>query len=68
AADAGALAECLAEALALSPQALSAMGQRARTHVRKQFALHDMQRATLGVYDQLLGTELAAAFRSSKQF
>jgi glycosyltransferase involved in cell wall biosynthesis len=68
AADAVGLAECLSEALTLSPQSLAAMSQRAGTHVRKQFALHDMQRATLGVYDQLLGTELAAAFRSSKQF
>jgi glycosyltransferase involved in cell wall biosynthesis len=67
-ADAVALAECLAEALALSPQALAAMGQRAHAHASEQFALHHMQQATLGVYDELLSTELAANFRPPKQF
>jgi glycosyltransferase involved in cell wall biosynthesis len=66
--DAVALADCLAEALTLAPQALEAMGQRARAHVRKQFALDHMQEATLVVYDELLSTELLANFRSSKQF
>lgn len=67
-ADAQALADCLAEALTFSPQALAAIGERARTHARARFALHDMQRATLGVYDELLGTALAATFYPSKQF
>ena len=66
-ADAKALANCLAEALTLSPQELAAIGQRARAHARDQFALHDMQRATLKVYDELLGTDLTAAFCRSKQ-
>jgi len=66
-ADATALAACLSEALTMSPEALAAIGQRARTHVRDRFALHDMQRATLGVYDKLLGTDLAARFHTSKQ-
>jgi glycosyltransferase involved in cell wall biosynthesis len=66
-ADAQALAGCLAEALTLSPAALAAIGDRARTHARARFALHDMQRATLAVYDELLGTALGAAFSQSNQ-
>ncbi|MDJ0513779.1 MAG: glycosyltransferase family 4 protein [Methyloceanibacter sp.] len=68
AADAPALAARLSEALNMSPEALAAIGQRAGRHVRARFALQDMQRATLGVYDKLLGTELAARFNASSQF
>lgn len=66
-ADARALADCLAEALTVSPQALAEIGQRARSNARERFALHDMQRATLAVYDELLGTGLAATFCPAKQ-
>lgn len=58
-ADPAALAACLSEALALPPQSLEAIGERARAHARTRFALGDMQHATLAVYDALLGTELA---------
>jgi glycosyltransferase involved in cell wall biosynthesis len=59
-ADSTALAACLAEALALSPDARAAIGQRARAHVGRHFTLQSMQRDTLSVYDELLGTGIAA--------
>lgn len=67
-ADASALADSLSEALTLPAQRLAEIGRHARTHVHDRFALHQMQRATLGVYDELLGTALAAAFGPDKQF
>lgn len=62
AADSVALADCLADALTLSPQRLAEIGRRARAHAQDHFALREMQRATLAVYDELLGTELARTF------
>lgn len=61
-ADPAALAASLAEALSLSDETRAAIGQRARAHVASQFTLREMQRATLAVYDELLGTDLAARF------
>lgn len=61
-ADAGALAAALSEALSLPRQTLDEIGQRGRRNARSRFALQDMQRATLTVYDELLGTQLAASF------
>lgn len=61
-ADSEALAACLAEALALPAEARRAIGERARAHARSRFALQHMQRATLAVYDTLLGTTLAERF------
>jgi glycosyltransferase involved in cell wall biosynthesis len=60
--DAAALADALASALALSPEARAAIGERARRHVLAAFSLAAMQRQTLAVYDRLLGTRLAEAF------
>jgi glycosyltransferase involved in cell wall biosynthesis len=60
--DATAIAAKVAEALALAPEAYAALGERARRHATARFALREMQRATLAVYDGLLGTELAARF------
>jgi glycosyltransferase involved in cell wall biosynthesis len=60
--DPGAIAAKLAEALALKPEAHAALGARARRHVLAKFTLGEMQRTTLAVYDQLLGTDLAARF------
>lgn len=57
--DAAALADAIAEALTLSDQARDTMGRRARAHVVRNFSLDAMCRATLGLYDALLGTELA---------
>jgi glycosyltransferase involved in cell wall biosynthesis len=60
--DAGAIAERIAEALTLSPESRAALGARARRRVAAKFSLRQMQRATLAVYDELLGTHLAARF------
>ena len=62
-ADSEALAASLAEALALPPKDRAAIGLRGRAHVERTFALEEMQRATLAVYDELLGTDLAVQFR-----
>ena len=60
--DAAALAERLAEALALAPPARAGMGERARQHVLANFSVTSMQASTLGVYDRLLSTTLKARF------
>jgi glycosyltransferase involved in cell wall biosynthesis len=60
--DPASIAERVAEALALPPQQREALGARARRHTAAKFTLHHMQRATLSVYDELLGTNLAARF------
>jgi glycosyltransferase involved in cell wall biosynthesis len=62
-ADAAALAAAVTGALTLSPEARAAIGARARAHVAQRFSLQEMQSATLAVYDELLGTDLAARFR-----
>ena len=54
--DPAAIAERIAEALTLPPEARAALGARARRHAAAKFALSEMQRATLAVYDELLGT------------
>lgn len=53
------LADAIAAALALSPQARAAMGARARNHVMTSFSLAAMKQQTLEVYDALLDTSLA---------
>jgi glycosyltransferase involved in cell wall biosynthesis len=60
--DPASIAGGVAEALALSPDERAALGARARRHVAANFTLGQMQRATLGVYDELLGTHLAPRF------
>jgi glycosyltransferase involved in cell wall biosynthesis len=62
-ADSIALAARIGEALALGPAARVALGDRARRHATAQFSLQEMQRATLAVYDELLGSDLAGRFR-----
>ncbi len=63
--DVQALADALAEALALAPQERAAIGERARRHVLAHFTTEGMQRRTLAVYDGLLGTTLERRFNSS---
>ncbi len=63
--DAKALAGALAEGLALPQDRRAEMGQRARAHVLASFSLDAMRLATLEVYDRLLGTGLAAAYRGA---
>ncbi len=58
--DAARLADALAAALVLTPEERTSMGARARAHVTESFSLAGMKRQTLEVYDQLLGTHLAA--------
>jgi glycosyltransferase involved in cell wall biosynthesis len=60
--DPAAIAERIAEALALTPEQRAALGARARRRVTTRFSLRQMQRATLAVYDELLGSYLAARF------
>ena len=63
--DAGALAERLAGALALTEAERWAIAQRARAHVLAQFTVESMQLRTLAVYDRLLGTVLERRFREA---
>jgi glycosyltransferase involved in cell wall biosynthesis len=60
--DSVSIAGSIAEVLALSPDDRAALGVRARRHVAAKFALGQMQRATLAVYDELLGTHLSPRF------
>ena len=60
--DAAALAEALAEALALTGDARDAMGERAIASIAARFTADTMKRRTLEVYDGLLGTDLARRF------
>lgn len=60
--DAGALADRLAEALALPASERAALAVRARAHVLAQFTVEAMQGRTLAVYDRLLGTVLERRF------
>jgi glycosyltransferase involved in cell wall biosynthesis len=57
-----ALAAKIKRALNLAPDARAALGARARARIASQYTLRAMQRATLAVYDELLGTSLAAGF------
>jgi glycosyltransferase involved in cell wall biosynthesis len=65
--DAAELARRIAESLADGPANRAALGARARAHVAANFTLEAMQRATLAVYDELLGTDLARRFDASAQ-
>ena len=60
--DIPAFANRIKRALNLAPDTRAALGDRARQHVIAEFTLHQMQHATLAVYDELLGTGLAARF------
>jgi glycosyltransferase involved in cell wall biosynthesis len=52
----------LREVLNLTPAEREAIGQRARRHVNARFTTAKMQKNTLDVYDQLLGTTLSKTF------
>jgi glycosyltransferase involved in cell wall biosynthesis len=60
--DPSALAAKIKRALNLAPEARAALGVRARARVASEYTLRAMQLATLAVYDELLGTSLAARF------
>jgi glycosyltransferase involved in cell wall biosynthesis len=58
--DADALAERLAQVLALPEAARAGVGERARRHAVSNFSVVAMQQSTLALYDRLLGTSLHA--------
>jgi glycosyltransferase involved in cell wall biosynthesis len=55
--DPAALAEALARALDMPDSSRRAIGARARREVRERYTVAEMQRATLEVYEQILGGE-----------
>jgi len=63
--DAPALANAIAQVLALPELALDQLAIAARNHVARHFSLEVMQRQTLAVYDRLLGTKLAEIPRNA---
>ena len=65
--DATALAQALADALAMTPQLRAAMGHRARARTLELFSLLAMKRQTLQVYDKLLLTKLCQGFDKEQQ-
>jgi len=65
-ADPAALATAVADALALSTEARTAMAARARARVQAAFSLDAMKRATLAVYDEVLGTHLVESYAARR--
>ncbi|MGD9805718.1 MAG: glycosyltransferase family 4 protein [Hyphomicrobiaceae bacterium] len=65
--DPDALAHALGRALALTESERFDLGRRARAHVAANFTLDTMKRATLEVYDDLLGTDLSRRTASATQ-
>jgi glycosyltransferase involved in cell wall biosynthesis len=65
-ADPAALATAVADALALSAEARTAMAARARARVQAAFSLDAMKRATLAVYDEVLGTQLVESYAARR--
>jgi glycosyltransferase involved in cell wall biosynthesis len=65
--DVDALAERIGIALTLTPGERVAIGVRSRAHAIAKFQLAEMQQATLAVYDELLGSELAKLFWNSRR-
>ncbi|MFT8664293.1 glycosyltransferase family 4 protein [Acetobacter orientalis] len=61
-ADPTALADALLAVLQAPPHGRHAMGEAARADVLTHYTTQAMQQATLAVYDELLGTHLAANF------
>ncbi|MCX2562761.1 glycosyltransferase family 4 protein [Acetobacter thailandicus] len=57
-----ALADALRIVLEASPEGRASMGQTARNDVLLNYTTLNMQHATLGTYDELLGTHLAETF------
>lgn len=64
--DARRLADAMAEALSLEPAARAALRERSRARALGQFGLDTMRADTLEVYDGLLGTALAPAYRQGR--
>jgi glycosyltransferase involved in cell wall biosynthesis len=64
--DAAALANAIADALAMDGPTREAMRERAVASVAARFTVAEMQRQTLAVYDSLLGTRLANQFAGGR--
>lgn len=65
--DAAALADAIAEALAMPDIQRQAMSARASASIAARFTVAAMQQQTLAVYDSLLDSQLAARFARSLQ-
>lgn len=65
--DAGALADRIGQALAMPAAERRSMGARARRHVEGGYTVGTMQKKTLAVYDELLGTDLVQRFGSTER-
>jgi glycosyltransferase involved in cell wall biosynthesis len=61
--DVASLANRIGKVLALTAAQRAAIGDRARKHVAANFTLAQMQGATLAVYDEVLGSDLAERFK-----
>ena len=59
------LAAVLQQIAQLPQTVLTAMRSRARQNIIENFSLDRMKRATLAVYDELLGSDLAARYRNN---
>jgi glycosyltransferase involved in cell wall biosynthesis len=64
--DAGALADALLAALSLEGPARQQLGALARAHAAGSFSLRQMRLKTLAVYDDILGTGLAAQYVAAR--
>ncbi len=65
-ADIDRLAHYMRLALTLTDGERAKLGERARVHVTQSFSLKAMQKATLCVYDDLLGTRMAEVWTETK--
>ncbi len=59
------LCDSLCAAFALPGDALDALRERAMERARTDFSKRALQLQTLSVYDRLIGTQLAAAFKNA---
>ncbi|HEX5665265.1 MAG TPA: glycosyltransferase, partial [Hyphomicrobium sp.] len=64
--DAAALAEALLAALSLDRVARAQLSLRARAHAAGSFSLRQMRLKTLQVYDEILGTGMAARYMAAR--
>lgn len=65
--DAAALANAICAVLDAPPDALTLLAETARRHIVETYPTRRMQAATLGVYDELLGTSMKDCFLSKSE-
>ena len=65
--DPASLADALGEAISLNAVNRAAMARRARARIIAEFSQFAMQRATLAVYDRLLGSNLEQRFTATER-